>query len=192
MLCSSKVQLLRETAKARAQQAAVQAQQAAQVAAQQATAQALAARGWMAPQLERAADYTTTTMAPAITGALNNQVAPRLSGALRSTARQVSAAQQVQPSRSPWRAVLAWSALATAVLAGAGAAGVIARRRHQATTAAESDPDTVYGDSSPSSNVTITAPRPSGEAGKTTSELSTADYGDGDDSAPVPSAPATW
>jgi hypothetical protein len=130
--------------KDQAQQAAYQAQIAAQQAATgvngRLRASTLAARGWVAPRLEGAADYTTSTVAPALSGALCNNLAPRVSGALRSTARQVSP-QDLRPSRSPLRAILAWSALAAAVLAGAGAAGTLAWRRYRAAMDSDTEPD---------------------------------------------------
>jgi hypothetical protein len=59
------------------------------------------ARTWAAPRLEGAADYTTAT------------VAPKVSAALRTTARQVSPADTTSSKRS----VVTWSVLGAAVLA---------------------------------------------------------------------------
>lgn len=131
-----------------AQNAAVAAQQAAnaaQVAAQQAATVAVAAahsasdtatdlnkqvkvqvtsaRRWAAPRLEGAAEYTTGT------------VAPKVSSALRSAARQVS---PVEP-KSKKRSALTWSLLGAAVAAGLGAAAVLVRYRYRAAIAADSE-----------------------------------------------------
>lgn len=131
-----------------AQSAAVAAQQAAnaaQVAAQQAAAvavtaahsagdtatglnkqmkvQVISARRWAAPRLEGAADYTTGT------------VAPKVSSALRSAARQVSPVEQ----KSKKRSALTWALLAAAVAAGLGAAAALVRYRYRAAIAADSE-----------------------------------------------------
>jgi hypothetical protein len=97
----------------------------------------IGARNWVAPQLEGAADYITATMAPTVSAALVKTVAPRVSGALRTTARQVS----VKQSRSPFRSALTWTALSATVLAAAGAAGMLAWRRYRAVVTAENGPD---------------------------------------------------
>jgi len=129
-----------------AQNAAVAAQQAAnaaQVAAQQAATVAVAkaqsagdtatglnkqmkvqvvsARRWAAPRLEGAADYTTGI------------VAPKVSSALRSAARQVSPVEQ----KSKKRSALTWSLLAAAIAAGLGAAAALVSYRYRAATAAD-------------------------------------------------------
>jgi hypothetical protein len=131
-----------------AQNAAVAAQQAAnaaQVAAQQAATvavttaqsagdtaadlnkqvkvQVTSARRWAAPRLEGAAEYTTGT------------VAPKVSSALRSAARQVS---PVEP-KSKKRSALTWSLLGAAAAAGLGAAAVLVRYRYRAAIAADSE-----------------------------------------------------
>jgi hypothetical protein len=131
-----------------AQNAAVAAQQAAnaaQVAAQQATTVAVAAaqsagdtatdlnkqmkvqvttaRRWAAPRLEGAADYTTKT------------VAPKVSSALRSAAKQVKPIDQ----KSKKRSALTWSLLGAAVAAGLGAAAVLVRYRYRAAIATDSE-----------------------------------------------------
>ena len=131
-----------------AQNAAVAAQQAAnaaQVAAQQAATVAVAAaqsagdtaaglnkqmkvqvtsaRKWAVPRLEGAADYTTST------------VAPKVSSALRSAAKQV---KPVEP-KSKKRSALTWSLLAAAVAAGLGAAAAVVRYRYRAAIAADSE-----------------------------------------------------
>ena len=130
-----------QNAAAAAQTAAQTATMAAQVAAQEvsnAAQQAAAnvnkgvfnARVWAAPQLENAADYTTTTLAP------------KVSAALRSTARQISP-EDVQPKRSS--SVLTWSFLAAAVLAAAGAAAVVIRIRYRTAMAADTEEEATAG-----------------------------------------------
>jgi hypothetical protein len=125
----------------------------------------LSARTWAAPRLEGAADYTTATMAPAVSAALLTQIAPWVDATLRSTARQVSvpngqtgkaaragkakkatragktvkARQRGSSSQSSVRSGLAWTALIGAVLAGAGAVGVMAWRRYRAASATNPD-----------------------------------------------------
>lgn len=84
------------------------------------------ARGWVAPRLETAADYTT------------DSVAPRVSGALRSTARQV------RPDHSRSRSVIQVILLSIAALAGAGAVAVlIQRQRGKFTGRKDSEHDVV-------------------------------------------------
>jgi hypothetical protein len=97
------------------------------------------ARRWMASQLEDAADYTTSTMTPAVSKALVKTVAPKVSETLRSTARQVRPAD----SRSPLQRALRWTALAAAILAGAGAAGTLVWRRYRTAMAADTEADVV-------------------------------------------------
>jgi hypothetical protein len=143
-----------------AQNAAVAAQQAAnaaQVAAQQAATvavttaqsagdtaadlnkqvkvQVTSARRWAAPRLEGAAEYTTGT------------VAPKVSSALRSAARQVS---PVEP-KSKKRSALTWSLLGAAAAAGLGAAAVLVRYRYRAAIAADSEIADEEGRGKPSS-----------------------------------------
>ena len=133
-------------ASARARAAGLAAQIAAQNAAQsaaaaartaamaaQATAQTTAtgvssgvqqgvysARRWTAPKLELAADHVTKTVAPSV------------STALRSTAKQVKPAE---PSRG--RSALTWSLLGAAILATAGAAFALIRYQLRAATSDE-------------------------------------------------------
>ncbi|HEY6495436.1 MAG TPA: hypothetical protein VIZ43_19335 [Trebonia sp.] len=83
------------------------------------------ARSWAAPRLDNAADYCTAT------------VAPKVSSALRTTARQVSPADTTSSKRS---SVLTWSLLGAAVLAAAGAAAAIMRYRYRAAIAADTEP----------------------------------------------------
>jgi hypothetical protein len=100
---------------------------------------AFSARRWAASQLEGAADYTTDTMTPAVSKALVKTVAPRVSETLRSTARQVSPPDP----RSSLRRALRWTALAAAILAGAGAAGTLVWRRYRTAMAADTEADVV-------------------------------------------------
>jgi hypothetical protein len=131
-----------------ASEAAAQAAQTAALGAQQAVASlnaglragSLSARSWMAPRLESAADFTTSTMAPAVSDALVRNLAPRVAAVLRSTARQVS--PEPEPSRPPFRSMITWTALTAAVLAGAGAVGTLVWRRYRAAMAADTEADT--------------------------------------------------
>ena len=92
------------------------------------------ARSWAAPLLENAADYCTTT------------VAPKVSSALRSTARQVSPAEPPRMKRS---SILTWSLLGAAIVAAAGAAAAVVRYRYRTAIAADSETadEEVLGDS---------------------------------------------
>lgn len=91
------------------------------------------ARRWTAPRLEGVADYCTTT------------VAPKVSSALRSTARQVRPAD-ASSSKRP--SILTWSVLGAAILAALGAAAAMVRYRYRSAIAAESDAgQEVLGDS---------------------------------------------
>lgn len=102
------------------------------------------ARGWAAPRLEIAADFTTGTAAPAVSAMLTKAVAPRVAAALRGTAQKVSV-EEPRPSRGI-RPALAWSALAAAVLAGAGAVAALVLRRYRASMIADTEPDTMAGE----------------------------------------------
>jgi cytoskeletal protein RodZ len=82
------------------------------------------ARSWAAPRLDTAAEYCTTT------------VAPKVSAALHTTARQVS---PVDMKRSKRSSMLTWSLLGAAILAALGAAAAVARYRYRAEIAAESE-----------------------------------------------------
>jgi hypothetical protein len=82
------------------------------------------ARSWAAPRLDSAADYCTTT------------VAPKVSAALHTTARQVSPADMKRSKRS---SMLTWSLLGAAILAALGAAAAAARYRYRAAIAADSE-----------------------------------------------------
>jgi hypothetical protein len=92
------------------------------------------ARSWTAPRLESAADYTSST------------VAPTVSAALRSTARQV---RPVDP-RGSRKTVLTWSLLGAAILAAVGAGAAVAVYRYRTAIAADSEPadEEVMADSS--------------------------------------------
>ena len=85
------------------------------------------ARGWAAPRIENAADYTTDT------------VAPRVSEVLRTTARQVSP-EDTRAKRSV-RSTLSWTFLAAAVLTAAGAAAAVIRHRYRAAMEADTEAD---------------------------------------------------
>ena len=93
------------------------------------------ARSWAGPRLDSAAEYCTTT------------VAPKVSAALHSTARQVTPPEAKSSKRS---AVVTWSLLGAAILAALGAAAAAARYRYRAAIAADSeaaDEEEVLGDS---------------------------------------------
>jgi len=125
-----------QTAASAAQTAAQSAAQSMNIAAQSAAAQASkgvkqgvhSARGWAAPVLENAADYTTET------------IAPRVSAALRSTAQQVRP-QDMRKNNNKVRSALTWSALGAAVLAALGAAAAVFKKRYQDATAADTEAD---------------------------------------------------
>jgi hypothetical protein len=114
--------------------AAQNASGAAQTAASSVNSGVDTARRWAAPRLEGVADYTTTT------------VAPKVSSALRTTARQVSPADAPTSKRS---SIVTWSLLGAAVLAALGAAAAVVRYRYRAAIAAESETadEEVLGDS---------------------------------------------
>jgi len=124
-------------AAAAAQTAAQQASSAAQTAAQgvnQGVRQGVyRARIWTAPRLESAADYTTATMAP------------KVSSALRVTARQLSPEDM---RRKNGYSVLTWSVLGVAVLAAAGAVAAMVRHRYRSAMAADTKEDADAGTAS--------------------------------------------
>jgi hypothetical protein len=107
------------------------------------------ARSWAAPRFDSAADYCTST------------VAPKVSSALRTTARQVSPVDTKSPKRS---SMLTWSLLGAAVLAAAGAAAAVMRYRYRTAIAADSEPadEEVMADSTDSKEAPADpdAPRP--------------------------------
>jgi hypothetical protein len=123
-----------QTAASAAQSAAQEVSSAAQTAAQgvnQGVRQGVyRARVWTVPRLESAADYTTATMAP------------RVSSALRVTARQLSPEDMRQKSG---RSALAWSILGAAVLAAAGAVAAMVRHRYRSAMAADTEEDASTG-----------------------------------------------
>ena len=81
------------------------------------------ARRWAAPRLESAADYTSDT------------VAPKVSAALRATARQVNPPKATRSKKT----VLTWSVLGAAILAALGAGAAVVRYRYRAAIAADSE-----------------------------------------------------
>jgi hypothetical protein len=91
-------------------------------------------RVWAAPQLESAADFCMET------------VAPRVSSALRSTARQVRP-EDVTQKKS--RSVLTWSVLAAAIMATAGAVAAVVKYRFRSSVEVETDEE--FGSVSPAS-----------------------------------------
>jgi hypothetical protein len=161
-------------AQAAAQNAAQSAAAAARIAAAAAQVTALtaasgvstgvqqgvySARSWTAPRLELAADHVTKTVAPSV------------SSALRSTAKQVKPAD---PARRWTASALTWSLLGAAILATAGAAFALLRYQFRAATqdetveAGETATD-VPGKSTTSPTSTTAAPvtpaAPSGASG---------------------------
>jgi hypothetical protein len=81
------------------------------------------ARSWAAPRLDSAADSITTT------------VAPKVSTALRNTARQVRPPEPASSKRS----MLTWSVLGASILAALGAGAAVARYRYRSAIAADSE-----------------------------------------------------
>ena len=118
-----------QTATAAAQTAAQGMNSAAQTAAAGVSKGArqgvYTARGWAAPKLESAADYVTAS------------AAPKVSSALRSTAKQV----RPNPPKSRMRSALTWSLFGAAIVAALGAAGAVIRQRYQAAMAADTEVD---------------------------------------------------
>ena len=102
------------------------------------------ARTWAAPRLDNAADYCTTT------------VAPKVSTALRNTARQVRPAEPASSKRS---SMLTWSVLGVSIVAALGAGAAVARYRYRAAIAADSETadEEVMADSSGSQAAPATA-----------------------------------
>jgi len=135
----SAAQTAAQTAAAAAQTAAQSVNSAAQTAATEVSKNVRqgvhSARGWAAPVLENAADYTTETLAP------------KVSTALRSTAKQVRP-QDVR-GKNKVRSILTWSALGAAVLAALGAVGVVVRKRYQDAMAADTQVDAAEGTATP-------------------------------------------
>lgn len=110
----------RDATSAAAQTATAAAQTAAEAASESVRKGIFNARGWVAPRLEDAADYTTDT------------VAPKVSSMLRDTARQISPPGS---RHKGFRPALRWSLLATAAFTAAGAA-LMVRQRYRAAMAA--------------------------------------------------------
>lgn len=104
--------------------AAQSASGAAQTAASGVNKRVYTVRSWAAPHLESAADYTTTTFAP------------KVSSALRTTARQVRPVETKSSKRS---SLLIWSVLGAAILAAVGAAAAMVRWRYREAIAADSE-----------------------------------------------------
>jgi hypothetical protein len=111
------------------------------------------ARSWAAPRLESAADYCTTT------------VAPKVSSALRTTARQVSPADTRSSTK---RSVLTWSVRGASILAALGAAAALFRYRYRAAIAADSETadEEVLADSSDSQPAPVSPDGARSKAGK--------------------------
>jgi hypothetical protein len=132
-----------QTASAAAQNASDTAQNAATVVSNNVKDKVFIARKWAAPRLESAADYTTNTLAP------------KVSAALQTTAQQV---KPVEPASSK-RNVLKWSMLAAGIVAGLGAAAAIVRFRFRAAIAADSETadEEVIVDSTGSQTTPVTA-----------------------------------
>jgi hypothetical protein len=126
-----------EAAQLAAQSAAQRAQQAAAGMQTGLRAGSDSARGWVAPRLEDAADFTESTAAPAVSDAVVNTLAPRVAAALRSTARQVSPVPR--PSGPSARQVLTVAALTVAAVTGISAAAALAWRRYRAAMAADTE-----------------------------------------------------
>jgi hypothetical protein len=128
-----------------AQNASEAAQAAAVTVSKNVKDKVFTARKWAAPRLETAADYTTAT------------VAPKVSSALRTTAKQV----QPDTGRSTRKIVL-WSVFGVAVAAGAAAAGYVFRNRFKAAIAADSETadEEVLADSAGSTPAPAVVPVP--------------------------------
>jgi len=104
---------------------------AAQVAAAGASKGIYNARSWTAPRLETAADYTTSTLAP------------KVSEALRTAARQIRVEEEAPQKRTS--SPLTWSFLVAAVLAAGGAVAVIIRQRYRTAMAADTEEEAAAG-----------------------------------------------
>ena len=124
LAAQSAAQSAAQNAAAAARTAAVAAQATAQTAASGVSSGVqqgvYSARSWTAPRLELAADHVTKTVAPSV------------SSALRSTAKQV---KPVEPAKG--RTALTWSLLGAAILAGAGAVFALVRYQFRAATSDE-------------------------------------------------------
>jgi hypothetical protein len=116
-------QVAAQNASSAAQSASSAAQSAAIVVSKNVADKVFIARKWAAPRLETAADYTANT------------VAPKVSAALRSTAKQVSPPEPEKPGHR----MLTWTMLAAGIVAGLGAAAALFRYRFRAAIAADSE-----------------------------------------------------
>lgn len=114
-------------AQAAAQRAAMAATNAAQNAGSGSQTAMQSARQWAAPQLESIADYCTTTFAP------------KVSGALLSTAQRVRPVEAEPQKKTP--SALIWSVLAAAVLAALGSAAALVRYRYRTAMATDTEED---------------------------------------------------
>jgi hypothetical protein len=97
------------------------------------------ARGWAAPRLEDAADAVTAS------------VAPKVSSALRSTARQVRPGDTRSPAKAGIRKLLNWRWLLAigATLAAAGTTAAVTMRRRYASATAAAEDATLASDDKP-------------------------------------------
>jgi hypothetical protein len=131
------------------------------------------AREWAAPRLEDAADAITRAKDAAAQGvhdvrewaaprledaaeAVTESVAPRVSAALRSTARQV----KPESGKTGLRRLLSWRWLlgAGAVIAAAGASALAMRRRYASATAeVQDDADSPGDEAAPDNQAADTA-----------------------------------
>jgi hypothetical protein len=117
------------------------------------------AREWAAPRLEDAADAVTAS------------VAPRVSAALRSTARQV----RPESGKAGLRRLLSWRWLlgAGAVIAAAGASAVAMRRRYASATAEVRDDVDSLSDEAPGNQAAVTDTASSEANGSDSGRVST-------------------
>lgn len=164
---------LGSAAQAAAQEVAHRAQSAATSANAGLRAGTHSARGWAGPRLEEAAEYTTSTAAPAVSAALMKTVAPRVSSALRTTARQVTP-PDMRRKRS-LRSALAWSALSATVLAAAGAVATLVWRRYREAMDADTEPDTAANSAGEGAKASEGTPRGEGTKEKETDATTPAD-----------------
>jgi hypothetical protein len=176
---------LGSAAQSAAQEVAQRAQSAAASANAGLRAGTYSARGWVGPRLEEAADYTTSTAAPAVSAALTKQVAPRVSSALRTTARQVTP-EDILRKRS-LRSALAWTALSATVLAAAGAVATLVWRRYREAMAADTEPDTMVPGAGDGDGETSDAKTSDG-----TPQAGTTPAGDETDGSEPRPATSTW
>lgn len=154
---ASAAQVAAQAAGQTASSAAQSAAQSMNLAAQSAAAGVgkgiqqgvFSARGWAAPMLDNAAEYTTSTLAPAV------------STALHGAAAQV---KPPAPSRNRFRSMLTWTALSAAVAAALGAAAVLVRKRYQTAMDADTEADAAEG------TMSVPPPTSQGQAGTTAAQ----------------------